>query len=91
MYKIIYMKADYEPWWQFEGWEAFIVSEQIFETAEQFQEAYEGILENFRQQYDNEATKDERYYAFWSDDECEYCEACDDEAQVYHGIIVETP
>lgn len=91
MYKIIYMKADYEPWWQFEGWEAYIVSEQIFETAEQFQEAYEGILENFRQQYDNEATKHERYYAFWSDDECEYCEACDDEAQVYHGIIVETP
>lgn len=91
MYKIIYMKADYEPWWQFEGWEAFIVSEQVFETAEQFQTTFQTTLQKFREKYENEACKNDRFYAFWSEDECEYCEACDDEAQVYHGIIVLTP
>ena len=24
MYEVIYMKADYEPWWMFEGWEEMI-------------------------------------------------------------------
>ena len=31
MYKIIYMKADFEPWWQFEGWEEHIVSVYSYE------------------------------------------------------------
>ncbi len=34
MFKIIYMKADYEPWWQFEGWEEHIVSTETFDTEE---------------------------------------------------------
>ncbi|MET0960338.1 MAG: DUF1033 family protein, partial [Psychrobacillus psychrotolerans] len=25
MFEVIYMKADYEPWWLFEGWEQHIV------------------------------------------------------------------
>ena len=91
MYKIIYMKADFEPWWQFEGWEQFIVTEKTFDNAQQFQEAYEETLTCLRAKYENEASKDERYFAFWTEDECEYCEACDDDAQVYHGLIVETP
>ena len=24
MYEVIYMKADYEPWWMFEEWEEMI-------------------------------------------------------------------
>ena len=24
MFEVIYMKADYEPWWMFEGWEEMI-------------------------------------------------------------------
>ena len=25
MFEIIYMKADFEPWWAFEGWEEHII------------------------------------------------------------------
>ena len=85
------MKADFEPWWQFEGWEQFIVTEKVFDNAQQFQEAYEETVSNLRAKYENEASKDARYFAFWTEDECVYCEACDDDAQVYHGLIVETP
>lgn len=87
MYTILYMKADYEPWWKFEGWEAFIQTNETFATEEQFKLALAQKLEYFRLTYDNEATKEEKYWAFWSEDESFYCEACDDDAQVYHGII----
>ena len=90
MYKIIYMKADYEPWWQFEGWEAYIVSEFSLDYEQQFQAAFTQLVTDFRARYENESCKQERFYAFWSDDETEFCEACDDDAQIYHGIIVST-
>lgn len=91
MYKIIYMKADYEPWWQFEGWEEFIVSEMQFDNEQLFLKEYNEMFESFRRKYDNEASKNERFFAFWSEDECEFCEACDEDAQIYHGIILLTP
>ncbi len=89
MFKIIYMKADYEPWWQFEGWESNIVSIYEYETEQQLNEGLNDILEKFRATYEHEASKDNIYFAFWTDDECEFCEACDDDLQIYHGIIVQ--
>ncbi|CAM5179676.1 hypothetical protein UACE39S_06283 [Ureibacillus acetophenoni] len=88
-YKIIYMKADYEPWWQFEGWQDRIVSTDIYDNQETFEAALAEKLEIFREKYPNEKLKDEKYYAFWSDEEREYCVACEDDIQVYHGIIIE--
>lgn len=88
MYKIIYMKADYEPWWQFEGWEEHIISESSYDDEQAFQDALSQLVIEFRARYENETCKQDRFYAFWSDDETEFCEACDDDAQIYHGIIV---
>ncbi|WP_409369511.1 DUF1033 family protein [Lysinibacillus sp. 38-6] len=87
MYTILYMKADYEPWWKFEGWEAFIQTKETFDTKEQFEQALQRKLKQFRLAYEHEASKEGGYWAFWSEDESFYCEACDDDAQVYHGII----
>ncbi len=87
MYTIIYMKADYEPWWKFEGWEAFIQTNETFETKEQFELALQTKLQHFRLIYDNEVTKEGGFWAFWSADESVFCEACDDDVQIYHGII----
>lgn len=89
MYKLIYMKADYEPWWQFEGWESNIVSEKLFETEEELEEALEEMLTSFRKTFEHEESKEGKYFAFWSEDEKTYCEACDDELQIFHGIIVQ--
>lgn len=35
MYEVIYMKADYEPWWAFEGWEEFIMEKAEFDQEDQ--------------------------------------------------------
>lgn len=88
MYKIIYMKADFEPWWQFEGWEEHIVNEQTFDSKEQLEKGLAELLNEFRNKYDHEESREGKYYAFWSEDEMHYCEACDDAVQLFHGIIV---
>ncbi len=31
MFEVIYMKADYEPWWMFEEWEETIRSRHSFD------------------------------------------------------------
>ncbi|SOC23885.1 hypothetical protein SAMN05880501_11631 [Ureibacillus xyleni] len=89
MYKIIYMKADYEPWWKFEGWESTIVTENEYETKEEMDHALNNLLKEFRTRYDKEESREGKYYAFWTMDERMYCEACEDDIQIYHGIIVE--
>ncbi|MEG0685583.1 MAG: DUF1033 family protein, partial [Coprobacillus sp.] len=68
-----------------------IVSTQKFASEQQFNNAFTELISQFRQKYNNEASKHERYYAFWSEEECEFCEACDEDAQIYHGIIIQTP
>jgi len=89
MYKLIYMKADYEPWWQLEGWESHIVSERIFETKEELEQTLKQMLETFRKKYDHEESREGKYFAFWSEDEKNYCEACDENLQIFHGLIVQ--
>ena len=89
MYRLIYMKADFEPWWLFDGWEEAIVSEQFFETKEACEAALHDQLKKFRARFENETCKNENYYAFWNEDELEYCEACDEDTQLYHGLFYE--
>lgn len=87
LYEIIYMKADFEPWWQFEGWEEYIVNKWEFETEEQYDKFLEDLLQSMRKKYPCERLKNDFYYAFWDEEELEYCEGCDEDAQVFHGII----
>ena len=87
MYTIIYMKADYEPWWKFDGWQSFIVTNETYEEKSQFDQALQEKLSVFRSTYENEESRENKYWAFWSEAESCYCEACDDDLQLYHGII----
>ncbi|MEK9198175.1 DUF1033 family protein [Ureibacillus sp. 179-F W5.1 NHS] len=89
VYQLIYMKADYEPWWKFEGWESNIVLTKQFQTEAELKKGLQEMLQDFRSRYEHEANKEGVYYAFWTDEEREYCDACDDDIQIYHGIIVE--
>lgn len=89
MYKIIYMKADFEPWWQFEEWEDYIVDVFEFHSQEAYEKGRAQILNEFRQKYEYEKVKKEKFYAFWKEDEMMYCEGCDEDAQLYHGLILE--
>lgn len=90
MYKIIYMKADFEPWWQFEGWESHIVSTNLYETKEEYESALQQMLTEFRSKFEFEEVRKDKYIAFWNEEECEFCEGCDEDVQIFHGIVLGT-
>ena len=89
MIEIIYMKADYEPWWKFEGWEEHIVNTVKFDTEDEALTYLNKTLAEFRNKFPLEKTKENKYWAFWSVKEQCYCDSCDDDLQIYHGIIWE--
>lgn len=88
MFEIVYMKADFEPWWMFEGWEEAIVSRIPCKNREEVEGHLASLLKKLREENDNETVKNNCFYAFWSTKEKTFCEACDDELQIYHGVIV---
>lgn len=88
MYEIIVMEADYEPWWQFDGWEDYVIETFQFDTALELEAHLQMLLRMYRQKYPNEECRNENFYAFWDENEQFFCDACDDDAQLYHGIIV---
>lgn len=88
MYEVIYMKADFEPWWMFEGWEEEVLSRQTFVDECNAINFLEETLSKLRVKYQNESKKKNCFFAFWSENEKISCEACSDDLQIYHGIIL---
>lgn len=88
MYEVIYMKADFEPWWMFEGWEDEVLSRQKFVDECNAINFLEETLSKLRVKYQNESQKKNCFFAFWSENEKILCEACSDDLQIYHGIIL---
>ncbi|MBD7983322.1 DUF1033 family protein [Sporosarcina sp. Sa2YVA2] len=87
MYEIIYIKADYEPWWMFEEWENTIVKRQTFETIEEAQGYLDELNQTFKTQYDCFEVRKDCFFAYWTIGEQIFCEGCDDNLQIFHGII----
>lgn len=88
MYEVVYMKADYEPWWMFDGWEETIVSRQSFSVKQEAEQYLEELVVKFRESYKKERKKDLYFYAFWSNEEQCYCDSCDDDLQLFHGLLM---
>lgn len=87
MYKVIYMKADYEPWWQFEGWQEYVVSEFVCENKSEAEGYLKKMVDDMSVKYVNKRKNKERFWAFWSEEESGFCEQCAEDAQIYHGLI----
>lgn len=87
MYHVIYMKADYEPWYQFEGWQEYIITKWQFSSEQEAQNYLIQKVEDYQKKY-SFAKQKNNYYAFWNSKEVCYCEDCEDELQVYHGLFV---
>lgn len=87
MNEIIYMKAGYEPWWMFSGWKDTIVDKKLFVCEDEAKIYLESLLNEFRGKYPNEASQKGAFWAFWTEEEQEFCDACDDDLQTYHGIL----
>lgn len=88
MFEVIYMKAEFEPWWMFDGWEETILSRHSFDEILEAREYMENMLLEMRAKYENENMKNQCFYAFWTAEERQFCEACDDDLQIFHGVML---
>ena len=88
MFEVIYVKADYEPWWMFEGWEEMIRRRQSFNEVSAARVYVKDLLSELRSKHEHESMKKDCFYAFWTKGENSFCEGCDEDLQLYHGVIL---
>ncbi|MBB4826032.1 hypothetical protein HNO89_003269 [Sporosarcina luteola] len=88
MYEIIYMKADYEPWWMFDDWRTTVVTAQTFREKEEAAAYFYDLYTKLNSEHEFNEKRKNCFFTFWSETERVYCEGCDECLQLYHGIIV---
>ncbi len=89
MYRVIYMKADYEPWYLFEGWQQHIVDSWSFPSEKEAKQHLVHKVQEFQDSYKFSREKN-GCYAFWDGKEVCYCEDCEEDLQLYHGLFIFT-
>ncbi len=87
MFEVIYMKADFEPWWMFEGWEEHIEDRTAFTSFDEAVNYLQQTVQSMKAQYEFVEARKNCYIAFWTAAEQCFCEDCDDDLQTYHGLI----
>ena len=60
-------------------------------SIEKYEQEASELLSKYRLLYENEKSRDGKYFAFWKDDDLLYCEGCDEDLQIYYGIIFSHP
>jgi hypothetical protein len=87
-WKVIMTKSDAEPWWFFEDWKRDIVEEWKYDNKSDAIAKYKEEIVRLNRLLPEIKTKYYNSFAFWHPDEIVFCEACDDDLQIYHGIIL---
>jgi len=88
VYQVIRTEGEYEPWWFFEDWMDFIVESADYADFQEAVAAYERAAEKLSVVYPFQKTKETYLTAYWSDGEIRFCENCDDDVQLYHGLML---
>ncbi|TYS82784.1 DUF1033 family protein [Rossellomorea aquimaris] len=86
-WKIVKMSGEAEPWWFFPDWKKDIKEELHYSTEKEAFEQYINLIEEYNKAFQHAKHK-KNTAAFWNEDEKVFCEACDDDLQLYHGLIL---
>ncbi|WP_303965325.1 DUF1033 family protein [Sporosarcina ureae] len=88
MYEVVYMKADFEPWWMFEEWRDYSVTSKTFTNEDETQAYIEEVISKMESYFEHYEVRKGCFHAFWSTTEKHYCDGCEGDLQLYHGIVV---
>lgn len=86
LHEILYLKSFDEPWWMLDGWEKDIVSRSDFADHETAQGHFDALAASLSKKYRQQKTRGNSI-AFWSEGDMAYCEDCEEDLQVYHGLL----
>ncbi|WP_041090009.1 DUF1033 family protein [Jeotgalibacillus soli] len=81
-------KSDAEPWWFLEGWEEDVIEQWTFSEKETAFAKYVNKIQELSVKYPKNRIKKGTQIAFWNEDEILFCESCDDDLQIYHGLLI---
>lgn len=87
MYRVIETKGTDEPWWMFDNWQRMIVQEQVVSSEQEAVMMMQQWKERMEIQYENQREK-KGTLAFWNEEEVEYCVPCEEDLQIYHGLLI---
>jgi hypothetical protein len=87
-WRVITTKSDAEPWWFLEGWEKDILRDWTLDSRNEAVATFLTELRRLGESYPKSKTKKFHSVAFWDPEEVDFCEACDDDLQVYYGLVI---
>ena len=87
MHEIFYLKGFEEPWWMLEGWEKDICEHETFDKFEEARAYFEEMKNSLGQKFSSTKSKGQGAVAFWNEGEMAFCEDCEENLQIYHGLL----
>ncbi|ULG73299.1 DUF1033 family protein [Macrococcus brunensis] len=87
MWEVIIIRADYEGWWLFEGWQDHIIHQEQADSEEKFERVYQERLKLMREKFTNELIGKYQIHAFYNNCELQYCEDCEEDLQIFYSLI----
>ena len=88
MYEVVIVKADYEGWWLFDGWQDDIINRHQFNDIAQMLSGYKAIIEQMKNDYSSYIQGKYDLCAFFNACEIEFCEECDEDVQIFYTPIM---
>ena len=88
MYEVVIVKADYEGWWLFDGWQDDIINRHQFNDTAQMLSGYNAIIEQMKNNYSSYIQGKYDLYTFFNACEIEFCEECDEDVQIFYTPIM---
>jgi hypothetical protein len=86
-WKVVRIKGESEPWWFFPDWQKDISEENEFQTENEAFRQFIILVQEGKHTFDHFKEK-KNTVAFWNEGDKVFCEACDDDLQLYHGLIL---
>ncbi|WP_421378706.1 DUF1033 family protein [Bacillus salacetis] len=86
-WKILRMSGEAEPWWFFSDWEKDITEETVYTNEEEAFNQFIKLVEELKNKFQHTKQK-KNTVAFWNEDEKVFCEECDDDLQLFHGLLL---
>lgn len=87
-WEVIVMKGESEPWWLFPEWREDIIEHYTFGIKEKALEQYLSIFKKLHAAFDYVKIKNTSQAAFWNEGETSFCTHCDDDLQIYVGLLI---
>ncbi|RWR08457.1 DUF1033 family protein [Siminovitchia fortis] len=87
-WEVIVTKGESEPWWFFPEWRNDIIEMYTYTDSTAATQKYLSLFQRLKKDFENVKVKKTSLAAFWNNDDVSYCEHCDDDLQIYYGLLI---